>query len=63
MNFIEITVHGGVVQSVEGVPKGSIVRVRDYDVDPGDGDPRTYHTDADGEAYVLSEYEHATRQG
>ena len=46
MDRIIVRVEGGMVQSVEGVPPGVIVEVRDYDTD-GLGDEEL-ETDDDG---------------
>jgi hypothetical protein len=39
--IITITVEGGVVQSVEGIPRGVTVRVLDFDTDGADDDSLT----------------------
>jgi hypothetical protein len=35
-NLISITVEGGVIQGICGIPLGTVVRVIDYDADPSD---------------------------
>ena len=50
---VVVTVEGGVVQGVTGVPPGIIVAVHDYDID---GDDTDLATDADGNRYRLGTY-------
>jgi len=46
---IVITVEGGVIQSIENIPSGVRVVVRDYDVD---GSERAVLEDEDGESFA-----------
>jgi len=45
---IIITVEGGLIQNIDGIPAGVVVEVRDYDLDEGDEDTKK---DKDGHAY------------
>jgi hypothetical protein len=46
-----ITVHGGLVQAVEGVPPGIVVRGRDYDIDGTEDE----HLDRDDKGHLCCE--------
>lgn len=52
---IIVTVEGGLVQGIEGVPAGVVVEVRDYDVD-STTQPERLCTDQDGAKYAKSEW-------
>ena len=47
---IIITVEGGLIQNIDGIPAGVVVEVHDYDLDEGDEDEDTKN-DADGNSY------------
>ena len=51
---IVVTIRGGLVESIENVPPGAIVEVRDYDID--DVDPALYVTDREGRQHSLAIY-------
>jgi len=51
---IEITVSGGMIQDIKGIPAGVVVVVRDYDCDQSDGNSVR---DADGAYCVVSSWE------
>ena len=53
-HIISITVEGGVIQSIEGIPADVQVVVRDYDVD---GSEEDLQEDDDGYPYVESVWE------
>lgn len=55
MKTITITVEGGVIQDIEGIPNDVLIEVWDFDTD-GVEDSRVTTNDI-GEAYVLSVYE------
>jgi len=47
---IIITVERGLIQTIDGIPAGVLVEVRDYDVDEGEGNEDT-KKDKDGHTY------------
>lgn len=51
---ITVTVSGGMVQSISGIPAGVHVHVHDYDTDGRDGDE--FKHDADGQVYFLGKW-------
>jgi hypothetical protein len=55
---IIITIEGGIVQNVNGIPRGTIIEVHDYDTDGGipEEDDRL-RRDKSGDVYHLSSWE------
>ena len=51
MRKIVVTVEGGVVQEISGIPDDVIVEVWDYDVDDGDKD---LHVDGHGDKHLIA---------
>jgi len=55
---IIITVEGGIVQNVIGIPKGATIEVRDYDTDGADiEEDDRLRRDPSGGIYYLSSWE------
>jgi len=56
---IVITVHGGLIQDIEGIPKDIIVEVRDYDVEFEEGfhDGAEFKIDNQGDEFYWYEME------
>jgi len=54
---IIVTVEGGAVQDVSGIPRGLTVQIHDYDVDGADCDEGDLDRDADGSLYATDTYE------
>lgn len=55
-SLITITVHGGLIQHIAGIPEGVTIRVLDYDCE-GEADSKLDRDD-DGEPCVESIYEY-----
>lgn len=56
MDTITITVEGGVIQDISGVPKGARVVVMDYDIEGYTNSE--LQTDSNGDEYRESVFEH-----
>lgn len=49
-----ITVEGGVIQSINNIPPGIVIQVRDFDTEGCHGTAMRYNDT--GEAYIVSEW-------
>lgn len=59
ISVITIHVDGGIVSDITGIPQGTILKVRDYDVDNYEADDPNVHRDVKtGEWYHLSTWSH-----
>ena len=54
---IVVTVEGGAVQDVTGIPRGMTVQIHDYDVDGADCDEGDLDRDANGSLFATDTYE------
>ncbi len=52
-----VTVEGGVVQDVSGIPRGMTVEIHDYDVDGADCDEGDLERDADGDLFATDTWQ------
>lgn len=51
--LITVTVEGGVIQAIDGIPDGITIKVMDYDVDGCDITADDIHKDKNGDYYIL----------
>jgi len=52
---IIITMEGGIIQNISGIPEDVLIEVHDFDTDSYEGD--SLHTNDQGEEFILMEWE------